>query len=109
MRRQLLAIEAELAKLAETVARGGAVPAILEALARRDEERRRLVSELAALNERTAPRRFDRVALRKQLRGFLDDWSVLLSGNVADARPLLTSSWRATESGFDRLHRAVGK
>ena len=27
--------------------------------------------------------------LRAQLRGFLDDWQGLLSGNVAEARPLL--------------------
>lgn len=100
VRQQLEAVERELANLAETVARGGAVPAILEALARRDEDRRRLTAELARTHDRTQPRRFDRAALRTQLRGFLDDWSGLLSGHVTEARPLLDVALAGDRIGF---------
>jgi hypothetical protein len=89
LERQLRRVESELENLSESVARGGAVPAILAALATRDEERRRLVTELAALEGRT-PRRFNRGSVKKQLRGCLDDWSGLLTANVTEARPLLS-------------------
>jgi hypothetical protein len=81
-------VEKELANLAETAARGGAVPAVFDALEQRDEERRRLVSELAALQ--TEPASTGGVsALRERLRGFLSDWDGLLASHVAEARPLL--------------------
>jgi len=85
--RDLAAVEAELRNLAETAAKGGAVPIILEALGRREADRRRLRAELdqcvpPALIQPTS-------VLREQLRRALDDWQGLLSGNVAEARPLL--------------------
>jgi len=45
----------------------------------------------------------DRGALRKQLRGFLDDWSGLLTANLPEHGRCSTSFWQATESVFDRL------
>ncbi len=87
LKRDLTAVEAELRNLAETAAQGGAVPIILEALGRREADRRRLRAELdrcvpPALIQPTS-------VLREQLRRALDDWQGLLSGNVAEARPLL--------------------
>jgi site-specific DNA recombinase len=89
LERQLAGVETELANLAETAARGGAVPIILEKLTDRDSARRRLTSELAALQ------RVDRplgsvTALRRQLRARLGQWDELLGGNIAAARPLLS-------------------
>lgn len=88
--RRLAAIDLELANLSDTAARGGAVPAILSALQTRDEERRRLMTELETLGQaRSAPLEKP-AALRRQLRALLDDWSGLLTENVAEARPLLS-------------------
>jgi hypothetical protein len=48
LEKDLAAADAELRNLAETAARGGAVPIILAALERREADRRRLRAELAA-------------------------------------------------------------
>ena len=50
-------------------------------------DRQRLQAELTACKTE-APAQA-RLCLRAQLRGFLDDWPGFLSGNVAEARPLL--------------------
>ena len=96
--RRLEAIERELLNLSETAARGGAVPAVLNAIGRRDEERRQLVADLAAMTGRAGVRRFNRATVRKALRSSLNDWSGLLTENVAEAGPCCRSSWRATGS-----------
>ena len=87
--RDLAAVEVELRNLAETAAKGGAVPVILKALKHREADRRRLQAELPACAAEPAVTRKPAHVLRAQLRGFLDDWQGLLSGNVAEARPLL--------------------
>jgi hypothetical protein len=87
--RDLAAVEAELRNLAETAAKGGAVPVILKALKDREADGRRLQAELTACAAEPAATREPAHVLRAQLRGFLDDWQGLLSGNVAEARPLL--------------------
>jgi hypothetical protein len=97
----LTAVEAELANLTETAARSGAVPIVLEALARRDEERRRLTIERAALERVSSQRQtFSRRASRDVLKGFLGDWSALLDGNVAEARPVLDLVLAGLRIGF---------
>ena len=50
-------------------------------------DRQRLQAELTACKTE-APAQA-RLCLRAQLRGFLDDWPGFLSGNVAEARPVL--------------------
>lgn len=85
--KQLQRVEGELVNLSETAARGGAVPAILEALTRRDADRRRLTSELAALDRRLVWR-FDRAVVRKQLRSYLEDWGALLTENLPRSPPV---------------------
>ena len=87
LERELATVEAELRNLAETAAKGGAVPIILEALARREADRQRLQAELAVCEP---PARLKPTSeLRAQLRRSLDDWRGLLTRNVAEARPLL--------------------
>ena len=83
----LAAVEAELRNLAETAAKGGAVPIILEALVRREADRRRLQADLDACEPPATLKPAS--VLRAQLRRALDDWRGLLSRNVAEARPLL--------------------
>jgi hypothetical protein len=86
--RALTAVDTELANLAETAASGGAVPAVLQALAQRDQERRRLTAELGRLD--VGPARNDQADERRALMGaLLGDWDALLRGRVAEARPIL--------------------
>jgi hypothetical protein len=87
--RELEVVDTELGNLAETAAQGGAVPVVLQAIQRRDVERRRLQAELDA-SEAVSPTTLPSGrALRTQLSALLDDWRGLLGGNVAEARPLL--------------------
>jgi hypothetical protein len=88
LRHRLTNVEPKLANLADTAAQGGAVPVILDALARHEHERQQLPLELGAL-ERSAPRLDRPDVLKAQLRGFLGEWDGLLSANVSEARPLL--------------------
>jgi hypothetical protein len=61
--------DAELANLADTAARGGAVPAILSALASRDAQRRRVATEIAAVKRSSAWQRVQPAA-RATPQGF---------------------------------------
>ena len=79
----------ELENLTAMAASGGAVPATLDALVTKDDERKRVEREIAGVRSQTvvdvSPR-----ALRRRLRELLDDWSALLTENVVEARPLLS-------------------
>ena len=82
----------DLANLVETATRGGAVPAILEALNRTDEARQAVDRELAELEKtgsRTDPVFGD---LRCELGALLDDWHELLTANAGEARPVLQAT-----------------
>jgi site-specific DNA recombinase len=90
--KRLRDVETTLANLTETAAKGGAVPAVLVALNKADEERRSLESELAALR-RSAGSIPDpppeKQTLRRTLRGYLDEWHEMLIGDVSQTRDLL--------------------
>jgi len=89
--KRLRAVEARLSNLTEMAAKGGAVPAVLEALNRSEAERQALERELA---DRKVSRREDVCpdarTLRQVLRKQLDDWNGLIQGNVTEARGLLS-------------------
>lgn len=86
--RALAAVDTQLANLVETAASGGAVPAVLQDLAQHDQKRRRLTAELGRLD--VGPTRNDQAdELRALMRALLDDWDALLSGDMAEARPIL--------------------
>jgi site-specific DNA recombinase len=88
--RRLAALEGALANLADTAARGGAVPVILDALTRKDQERRALVDEIAALQPTTpAPVPLEPRILRRQLRQYLDQWQAITAASVPETRALL--------------------
>ena len=79
-----------MANLTDTAARGGAIPAILDALNRTEAERRALVAQLADLE--AAPSKVpDARDLRGTLHRYLDDWHSLAGGNVPETRRLLDS------------------
>ena len=69
--RDLEMVDAELRNLAETAAKGGAVPVVLEALEQRDAERRRLLAELEACEAAPPLTLPSGRALRAQLGAFL--------------------------------------
>ncbi|MGH6689109.1 MAG: recombinase family protein [Gammaproteobacteria bacterium] len=89
LEQRLAAIEVELANLADTAARGGGVPVILDALSLREGERRRVRGELAETASRSRVAPMDPEQLRTRLRGYLGDWAGLVTENVAEARGLL--------------------
>ena len=95
--RQLQRVEGELVNLSETAARGGGVPAILNALARRDDERCRLLADLATLEHRP---RLKPAVVKQQLKAFLDDWSGLLTASLTEARPVLSVVLAGDRIGF---------
>ena len=84
-------VATELINLSDAAANGGAVPAILAALSRRDVERRELVEQLASLERGHHAPLPPAATMRRQLRQLLDDWSGLMSGDVANARPVLST------------------
>ena len=84
LRKRLDRVNQAVANLTETAARGGAVPAVLDALTRTDAEHRALMAELEALD--ASPRQvFDARALRRTLRGYVNEWQALASGHVSPA------------------------
>ena len=85
-------VERTLANLTETAAKGGAVPAVLEALNRADGERRALLDELKRGSLKPVSEKGIAGTvrdLRRTLRGYLDDWHAMIQGNVTEARGLL--------------------
>ena len=64
-------------------------PAVLEALRRRDTDRRRLAAELAALDGAGSAQLRKATDVRATLRSFLDDWHALLDGDSVKSRAIL--------------------
>ena len=107
--RRNCAVEIALMNLTDTAAKGGAVPAVLDALQAREQDRRRLVAELERLGQ---PK--DRIvrldALRAELRAYAAHWARLLDENRTEARPLLDTvldnriGFEPLSSGGYQLH-----
>jgi hypothetical protein len=90
---QLATLDRELANLAETAARGGAVPAVLALLAERDQERRRVAADLEQAQRVWACHVVTPQAIQARLRGFLRDWDDLLGGtDTVKARGVLDAA-----------------
>ena len=88
--KRLRDVETTLSNLTETAAKGGAVPAVLEALNRADAERRALMVELARPTAVgfSPGSDVDPSSLRRKLRAYVDDWHGLLQGDVVQRRKL---------------------
>ena len=87
--KRLRDLEAELANLSELIAMRGAVPAVLDAIARRETERQRLAIELQALDV-VRPVSLDRAGARTRIKTLLNDFRAMLSADMAKARPVLS-------------------
>lgn len=87
LERELRTVETALANLTETAASGGAVPAVLDALVKREDDRVRLRAELERLGS-GVPSVSER-SLKSNLRAYVDRWSDVLSENRTQARALL--------------------
>jgi hypothetical protein len=85
LERQIKGLDRELANLSETAARGGAVPAVLDALASREAERRRLAAESAAQTRSSQERLLSPAELRARLRSYLSDWELRLNDDAQAA------------------------
>jgi DNA invertase Pin-like site-specific DNA recombinase len=88
LRQRLAGLTVELSNLAQTAAHGGAVPAVLELLTQRDQERRLLAADLASEHRRVRPV-LSSTDLRQRLQGFLLNWHALLDANRPEARAVL--------------------
>ena len=104
LQKRLCDVERTLANLTETAAKGGAVPAVLEALNRADAERRALIASIEARSKPAVDTCPDVRTLRRTLRRYLDEWHAMLQGNVTEARGLLDVVLRERS----RSHRRSG-
>jgi hypothetical protein len=76
-------------------ARGGSIPVILDALKKREDERRALSAELDALKrEPNVIALVQPHAVRRELRALLEDWQQLAAGEVDEARGVLSTVLR---------------
>lgn len=93
--KRLAALDVELSNLAEAAAHGGAVPVILERLALADRDRRTVARELQQIEAETpAAAELNVAALKRTLRGYLDEWHAMIRGNVAEARAVFETVLR---------------
>lgn len=86
---QLAELDHKLANLADTAAKGGAVPAVLTLLAQHDQERRRIAAELVQAQRAGSVPALSAKAIQTRLRGFLGDWDALLEATTVEARSVL--------------------
>src|SRR5262249_22698750 len=84
-------LEGELARLAEAIASGGDVPALLNAVKEREAQRARCEREFATLDSSRRLSRLDRARLDRQVRETLADWQGLLAKQTVPAREILRS------------------
>ncbi len=89
VRSELGRVEAELARLAETVAREGGLPSLVEAIRDRERQRDRLQQDLVAVDQLAQISQIDLPALERALRAKLEDWRALLTRHVQPARQIL--------------------
>lgn len=81
-------MDAEIARLTEAIAMGGALAPLLAALQARQQRREALGFELAAFDALLPPR-IDGKAIERRVRGRLTAWRALLTEQVQDGRELL--------------------
>jgi site-specific DNA recombinase len=106
----LRAIEREIANLAQAVATGGQLEALLCELRIREARRAELLTTIAAYEALTVVR-FDRRSIEQDVKRHLDDWRGMLAKHTSDGRQLLrevlTGPLRFTPEG--RTYRFEGE
>ena len=89
LERQLGQTVRKLQQLTAAVEAGGHLPALIAAIAQRENERAALQAEIDALGDVMLPARRNRKTLERALRGRLADWRGLLRAQIAEARQVL--------------------
>ena len=88
LRKDLVHVEAELARLAMAIATGGSMTTLVSAVQDREERRTRLHAELASLDG--APfAQFDAITMEQELRSYLADWPALAQRHYTQTRQIL--------------------
>ncbi len=82
-------IDAELARLADAIAAGGNLPALLDAVRERERQKQRLSRSLDDLTGMRQIGQVDQRRLEKDLRARLANWQGLLQQHVPQARQIL--------------------
>lgn len=89
LKKDLATIEAELDRLAHAVAEGrGAMPTLLALIQKHEDQRLRLYTELALLDNLTMTP-FDPVAVEQELHSYLKEWPSLAQAHPAQTRQIL--------------------
>jgi len=91
LRDELARVETETARLAQAIAAGGALPALVAAIQERDRRRAYLLGELQTLERRSRRGAVDVDLVLDLLRDALADWRGLLRQETGPARQALTS------------------
>lgn len=86
---QLEEAEQQAANLAEAIALGGDVPALVARLQTADQTRQALAQQLRALGDGPIVPRVDWRLVDRQARRLLADWRGLLTRHPSEARPVL--------------------
>jgi len=86
---QVQRLQAELERLAEAIAGGGDVPALVRAAKDREAQRARCAHELAALESSRRLGRVERARIDRQVREVLTDWQGFLPRHTPQAREIL--------------------
>jgi site-specific DNA recombinase len=82
-------VERQAALLAEAIAGGGNIPALVAQLQTVDQRRQALARELEALAGEHRPTPVDWRALERRIHGLLPEWRTLLHGHTPEARQVL--------------------
>jgi len=91
LRDELARVESETARLAQAIAAGGTLPALVAAIQERDRRRAYLLAELRTLERRSRREAVDVDLVLDLLRDALADWRGLLRQETGPARQALTS------------------
>ena len=88
---KLTSLDAEVGRLAEAIAAGGELPALVAALQERERHRTQLRAELAALQRSRKPRTHDQRQVLDLLRDALAQWRTTLRQEIPQARKTLSA------------------
>jgi hypothetical protein len=115
LRIELVKIEEELVRLSTAIASGGELAALLDAVRKREERRRRLQAEMMSLDGLVRVSALDLRRLERAIRERFDDWHGLMEREVDHARRALSAAlvgrlvFTPRSEGDTRYYEFVGR
>ena len=110
---QMRSLEAELARLAEAIAGGGDVPALVHAVKDREAQRARCDQRITVLESARHLSYVERAQIDRQVRNALTDWQGLLTRRTPQAREILRNVLEGrlifAPEPKDRIYRFSGQ